>query len=91
MRAPLPHGPPLRPTSPLPPPPPTEALAEPELCYVLDGILFLYGIVLTILYCRLKFMTRRALQEKAKKPEEGIYTGLSTEHQETYEMLQHKA
>ncbi|NP_001092081.1 high affinity immunoglobulin epsilon receptor subunit gamma precursor [Gallus gallus] len=68
-----------------------EALAEPELCYVLDGILFLYGIVLTILYCRLKFMTRRALQEKAKKPEEGIYTGLSTEHQETYEMLQHKA
>uniref|UniRef100_A0A8V1ACB7 Fc fragment of IgE receptor Ig n=1 Tax=Gallus gallus TaxID=9031 RepID=A0A8V1ACB7_CHICK len=61
-----------------------EALAEPELCYVLDGILFLYGIVLTILYCRLKFMTRRALQEKAKK-------GLSTEHQETYEMLQHKA
>lgn len=39
----------------LPPPPlPTEALAEPELCYILDGILFLYGIVLTILYCHLK-------------------------------------
>ncbi|XP_009890376.1 PREDICTED: NADH dehydrogenase [ubiquinone] iron-sulfur protein 2, mitochondrial, partial [Charadrius vociferus] len=31
-----------------------KALMEPELCYVLDAILFLYGIVLTVLYCRLK-------------------------------------
>uniref|UniRef100_A0A671U790 Uncharacterized protein n=1 Tax=Sparus aurata TaxID=8175 RepID=A0A671U790_SPAAU len=30
------------------------ALAEPEICYVLDGILFLYGIILTALYCRIK-------------------------------------
>ncbi|XP_072214716.1 high affinity immunoglobulin epsilon receptor subunit gamma [Excalfactoria chinensis] len=67
-----------------------KALAEPELCYILDGILFLYGIALTVLYCRLKFVTRRVMQETDKKPEEGIYTGLSTEHQETYEMLQHK-
>ncbi|XP_052521035.1 high affinity immunoglobulin epsilon receptor subunit gamma [Tympanuchus pallidicinctus] len=70
--------------------PAAEALAEPELCYVLDGILFLYGIVLTILYCHLKIVTRRAVQEAPKKPDEGIYTGLSSEHQETYEMLQHK-
>uniref|UniRef100_A0A8B9I4H7 Fc receptor gamma-chain n=1 Tax=Anser brachyrhynchus TaxID=132585 RepID=A0A8B9I4H7_9AVES len=27
---------------------------EPELCYVLDAVLFLYGIALTVLYCRLK-------------------------------------
>uniref|UniRef100_A0A667XXX9 Uncharacterized protein n=1 Tax=Myripristis murdjan TaxID=586833 RepID=A0A667XXX9_9TELE len=26
----------------------------PQICYVLDGILFLYGVVLTALYCRLK-------------------------------------
>lgn len=32
----------------------TEALAEPEICYVLDGILFLYGIILTALYCKIK-------------------------------------
>uniref|UniRef100_A0A3B4AL74 Fc receptor, IgE, high affinity I, gamma polypeptide like n=1 Tax=Periophthalmus magnuspinnatus TaxID=409849 RepID=A0A3B4AL74_9GOBI len=25
-----------------------------QICYVLDGILFLYGLVLTTLYCRLK-------------------------------------
>uniref|UniRef100_A0A9L0J236 High affinity immunoglobulin epsilon receptor subunit gamma n=1 Tax=Equus asinus TaxID=9793 RepID=A0A9L0J236_EQUAS len=30
------------------------ALGEPQLCYILDAILFLYGIVLTLLYCRLK-------------------------------------
>lgn len=31
---------------------------EPQLCYILDAILFLYGIVLTVLYCRLKVSTR---------------------------------
>ncbi|KAJ0006324.1 hypothetical protein NQD34_013597, partial [Periophthalmus magnuspinnatus] len=30
------------------------SLHEPQICYVLDGILFLYGLVLTTLYCRLK-------------------------------------
>lgn len=30
------------------------ALSEPQICYVLDGILFLYGIILTALYCRIK-------------------------------------
>lgn len=36
------------------------ALAEPQLCYILDAILFLYGIVLTLLYCRLKLQVRKA-------------------------------
>uniref|UniRef100_A0A8C7LVQ6 Uncharacterized protein n=1 Tax=Oncorhynchus mykiss TaxID=8022 RepID=A0A8C7LVQ6_ONCMY len=30
------------------------ALGESQICYILDGILFLYGIILTVLYCRLK-------------------------------------
>uniref|UniRef100_A0A8D3ASE1 Uncharacterized protein n=1 Tax=Scophthalmus maximus TaxID=52904 RepID=A0A8D3ASE1_SCOMX len=30
------------------------AFAEPQICYLLDGILFLYGIILTALYCRIK-------------------------------------
>ncbi|KAH1179844.1 hypothetical protein KIL84_005894 [Mauremys mutica] len=37
-----------------------EALAEPELCYVLDAVLFTYGIILTVLYCRLKLQVRKA-------------------------------
>lgn len=55
----------------LPPPPlPTEALAEPELCYILDGILFLYGIVLTILYCHLKVSAgcRPHLEQSSEPP-----------------------
>ncbi|KAM9251843.1 high affinity immunoglobulin epsilon receptor subunit gamma [Cariama cristata] len=71
--------------------PAAEALAEPELCYVLDAILFLYGVVLTVLYCRLKFLTHRASQQRAsKEKEEAIYTGLSGEGQEMYETLQVK-
>ncbi|XP_010565172.1 high affinity immunoglobulin epsilon receptor subunit gamma isoform X2 [Haliaeetus albicilla] len=71
--------------------PETEALMEPELCYILDAILFLYGIVLTVLYCRLKFLAHRASRQGAvKEKEEAIYTGLSGEGQETYETLQIK-
>jgi len=25
-----------------------------DVCYILDGILIVYGVVLTVLYCRLK-------------------------------------
>lgn len=39
---------------PLGTPCPPAALGEPQLCYILDAILFLYGLVLTLLYCRLK-------------------------------------
>ncbi|XP_061524943.1 high affinity immunoglobulin epsilon receptor subunit gamma isoform X2 [Phycodurus eques] len=64
------------------------ALAEPEICYVLDGILFLYGIILTALYCRLKI---RAAKESAEGKangtqyaDEGIYTGLTPHAQDMY-------
>ncbi|KAM9624047.1 high affinity immunoglobulin epsilon receptor subunit gamma isoform 2-T3 [Morphnus guianensis] len=72
--------------------PAAEALMEPELCYILDAILFLYGIVLTVLYCRLKFLAHRASRQGAVKEqkEEAIYTGLSGEGQEMYETLQIK-
>ncbi|XP_059688386.1 high affinity immunoglobulin epsilon receptor subunit gamma [Gavia stellata] len=72
--------------------PAAEALMEPGFCYILDAILFLYGIVLTVLYCRLKFLAHRAAQQGAGKErkEEAIYTGLSGEGQEMYETLQIK-
>ncbi|XP_042257171.1 high affinity immunoglobulin epsilon receptor subunit gamma [Thunnus maccoyii] len=68
----------------------TEAsLREPEICYVLDGILFLYGIILTALYCRIKISNAR--EAAAVKPkqnvEEGIYTGLTPRAQDTYETI----
>ncbi|XP_045694376.1 high affinity immunoglobulin epsilon receptor subunit gamma [Phyllostomus hastatus] len=67
---------------------PAEALGEPQLCYILDAILFLYGIILTLLYCRLKIQVRKAATAYQKS--EGIYTGLSPRTQETYETLKHE-
>ncbi|XP_060922135.1 high affinity immunoglobulin epsilon receptor subunit gamma [Limanda limanda] len=64
------------------------SLPEPYICYVLDGILFLYGLILTALYCKIKF-TKQAGPEKAKAKnmEEGIYTGLTPRAQDTYETI----
>ncbi|XP_039997443.1 high affinity immunoglobulin epsilon receptor subunit gamma [Xiphias gladius] len=68
------------------------ALAEPEICYLLDGILFLYGIILTALYCRIKVHSAKAGAEAGNgKPkrngEEGIYMGLTPHAQDTYETI----
>lgn len=66
------------------------ALKEPEICYVLDAILLLYGVILTALYCRLKIQKIKAVQaqnDKPKKAEEGIYTGLTPHAPDTYETI----
>ncbi|TKS79459.1 High affinity immunoglobulin epsilon receptor subunit gamma Fc receptor gamma-chain [Collichthys lucidus] len=34
-----------------------EAIGDMGICYILDGILIVYGIILTILYCRLRGLT----------------------------------
>uniref|UniRef100_A0A8C9ZX13 Uncharacterized protein n=1 Tax=Sander lucioperca TaxID=283035 RepID=A0A8C9ZX13_SANLU len=31
-----------------------EAIGEMNVCFILDGILILYGVILTVLYCRLR-------------------------------------
>ncbi|KAJ8336435.1 hypothetical protein SKAU_G00376550 [Synaphobranchus kaupii] len=63
------------------------AFQDTGICYILDGILFVYGIVLTVLYCRLKIMSGKDLGPAQKKPEEGIYTGLTPHAQDTYETI----
>ncbi|XP_048212480.1 high affinity immunoglobulin epsilon receptor subunit gamma [Perognathus longimembris pacificus] len=65
------------------------ALGEPQLCYILDAILFLYGIVLTLLYCRLKIQVRKAAIASYEKSE-ALYTGLNTPTQDPYETLKHE-
>ncbi|XP_019718824.1 high affinity immunoglobulin epsilon receptor subunit gamma isoform X2 [Hippocampus comes] len=67
------------------------ALAEPEICYLLDGILFLYGIILTALYCRLKIRTAKEGKADGKQSaSEGIYTGLTPHVQDTYAIIDTK-
>uniref|UniRef100_A0A8C6UI43 High affinity immunoglobulin epsilon receptor subunit gamma n=1 Tax=Neogobius melanostomus TaxID=47308 RepID=A0A8C6UI43_9GOBI len=66
------------------------SLHEPEVCYILDGVLFLYGLMLTTLYCRLKITSIKNAQagKKQKKgaADEPIYTGL-TQPADTYETI----
>uniref|UniRef100_A0A8C4F8A3 T-cell surface glycoprotein CD3 zeta chain n=1 Tax=Dicentrarchus labrax TaxID=13489 RepID=A0A8C4F8A3_DICLA len=51
--------------------PPAEALAlyDPQLCYVLDGFLGLYGLIITGMFIREKFF-----RTKAKATDESIYS-----------------
>ncbi|KAF4117913.1 Fc receptor, IgE, high affinity I, gamma polypeptide like [Onychostoma macrolepis] len=56
------------------------------VCYILDGILIVYGIVLTVLYCRLKI---RSSKDKAfsEKREGDIYQDLGRRDVDTYDTL----
>uniref|UniRef100_A0A8C2F3R9 Fc fragment of IgE, high affinity I, receptor for; gamma polypeptide n=1 Tax=Cyprinus carpio TaxID=7962 RepID=A0A8C2F3R9_CYPCA len=36
------------------------SLKEPQICYILDAVLLIYGIVLTVLYCRMKMRSKQA-------------------------------
>ncbi|XP_018594085.1 high affinity immunoglobulin epsilon receptor subunit gamma [Scleropages formosus] len=64
-----------------------EASNHAAICYTLDGILFLYGIILTVLYCRLKISTRNSALSQKKDQGEGIYTGLTPHAQDTYDTI----
>ncbi|XP_012697255.2 high affinity immunoglobulin epsilon receptor subunit gamma [Clupea harengus] len=66
-----------------------DAISEPQICYILDSILFLYGLILTVLYCRLKWVQKNSSYPVKKQPE-GIYEGLSPHDQDTYETIQLK-
>ncbi|XP_077179016.1 high affinity immunoglobulin epsilon receptor subunit gamma isoform X2 [Paroedura picta] len=65
------------------------SLQEPQLCYILDGILFIYGIALTFLYCRLKILYRKkSKQEGIYEKVEGHYEGLNPHETDTYTPLE---
>uniref|UniRef100_A0A672R962 High affinity immunoglobulin epsilon receptor subunit gamma-like n=1 Tax=Sinocyclocheilus grahami TaxID=75366 RepID=A0A672R962_SINGR len=61
------------------------SLKEPQICYILDAVLFIYGIVLTVLYCRMK-----VLYIRKKDAGEGVYEGLKPHDQDTYETIKMK-
>ncbi|XP_053484849.1 high affinity immunoglobulin epsilon receptor subunit gamma [Ictalurus furcatus] len=65
------------------------AMDEANVCYILDAVLFIYGLVLTILYCRMKIQQELAKKQASAKKEasEGVYEGLSHRTQDTYEAI----
>ncbi|XP_039511036.1 high affinity immunoglobulin epsilon receptor subunit gamma [Pimephales promelas] len=66
-------------------------MGAPQICYILDAVLFVYGVVLTVLYCRMKMRSRQAEQLSGKKDAgEGVYEGLKPHDQDTYETIKMK-
>ncbi|XP_030015461.1 Fc receptor, IgE, high affinity I, gamma polypeptide like isoform X2 [Sphaeramia orbicularis] len=64
-------------------------IGDMNICYILDGVLILYGLILTALYCRLRITYRKStagLPEK-KPAEGGIYAGLTSRSADTYETI----
>ncbi|KAK6323241.1 hypothetical protein J4Q44_G00055800 [Coregonus suidteri] len=71
------------------------ALGEPQICYILGRHLVLCtGIILTVLYCRIKYFTQMApvTGTGTAKPnaDESIYTGLTRHATDTYETIGQK-
>nr|XP_043899639.1 Fc receptor, IgE, high affinity I, gamma polypeptide like [Solea senegalensis] len=65
-----------------------------SICFILDGILILYGIILTVLYCRLRVRqtvpqssNQQPAEQPEKKPTEGLYAGLYAPTNDTYETI----
>ncbi|NP_001192233.1 T-cell surface glycoprotein CD3 zeta chain isoform 2 precursor [Rattus norvegicus] len=62
-------------------------LLDPKLCYMLDGILFIYGVIVTALYLRAKFSRsadaaaylqdpNQLYNQRRRNPQEGVYNAL---------------
>ncbi|XP_056246503.1 Fc receptor, IgE, high affinity I, gamma polypeptide like [Seriola aureovittata] len=57
------------------------------ICYILDGILIFYGIILTVLYCRLRMHSATKPPAEKQPAEGGIYAGLYSPSNDTYETI----
>uniref|UniRef100_A0A3P8YWF3 High affinity immunoglobulin epsilon receptor subunit gamma n=1 Tax=Esox lucius TaxID=8010 RepID=A0A3P8YWF3_ESOLU len=68
------------------------ALAEPQICYILDGILFVYGIILTVLYCRIKMSPGNGRGAGTGNAGVSLFLsqGLTPRAQDTYETIGQK-
>nr|AOS59234.1 CD3z [Cloning vector pCDH-EF1a-mIgk-MCS-myc-CD3z-IRES-copGFP] len=58
----------------------------PKLCYLLDGILFIYGVILTALFLRVKF-SRSADAPAYQQGQNQLYNELNLGRREEYDVL----
>ncbi|KAM4729137.1 Fc receptor, IgE, high affinity I, gamma polypeptide like [Anableps anableps] len=68
----------------------SEPAGDMNVCYILDGVLILYGIILTVLYCRLRMRPygKTPASHSEKQPADGgIYAGLTAHSTDTYETI----
>nr|AOS59241.1 CD8a-CD3z [Cloning vector pCDH-EF1a-GlucSP-MCS-myc-CD8aWT-CD3z-IRES-copGFP] len=64
----------------------TRGLDVPKLCYLLDGILFIYGVILTALFLRVKF-SRSADAPAYQQGQNQLYNELNLGRREEYDVL----
>ncbi|KAB0363087.1 hypothetical protein FD755_002251, partial [Muntiacus reevesi] len=61
-------------------------LLDPKLCYLLDGILFIYGVIVTALFLRAKF-SRSADVPAYQQGQNPVYNELNVGRREEYAVL----
>uniref|UniRef100_A0A8B9WXU6 T-cell surface glycoprotein CD3 zeta chain n=1 Tax=Bos mutus grunniens TaxID=30521 RepID=A0A8B9WXU6_BOSMU len=61
-------------------------LLDPKLCYLLDGILFIYGVIVTALFLRAKF-SRSANAPAYQQGQNPVYNELNVGRREEYAVL----
>ncbi|KAM5203268.1 T-cell surface glycoprotein CD3 zeta chain isoform 2-T2 [Hipposideros larvatus] len=61
-------------------------LLDPKLCYLLDGILFIYGVIVTALFLRAKFSRSEDAPTHQQGPNQ-VYNELNLGRREEYDVL----
>uniref|UniRef100_A0A8C0U1M0 T-cell surface glycoprotein CD3 zeta chain n=1 Tax=Cyanistes caeruleus TaxID=156563 RepID=A0A8C0U1M0_CYACU len=60
-------------------------LTDPRLCYVLDGFLFIYAVVMTALFVKAKLS--QASEPQLRPGQDDVYNKLSRSHRDDYDVL----
>ncbi|KAM7178777.1 T-cell surface glycoprotein CD3 zeta chain isoform 2-T2 [Macrochelys suwanniensis] len=64
---------------------PVPGLTDPRLCYILDGILFIYAVIITALFLKAKFS--KAPEAQALQGQNDVYNKLSRTTRDEYDVL----
>ncbi|XP_053827162.1 T-cell surface glycoprotein CD3 zeta chain [Vidua macroura] len=60
-------------------------LTDPRLCYMLDGFLFIYAVVMTALFVKAKLS--QASEPQLRPGQDDVYNKLSRTHRDDYDVL----
>ncbi|KAM9565893.1 T-cell surface glycoprotein CD3 zeta chain isoform 1-T1 [Guaruba guarouba] len=64
---------------------PVLGLTDPRLCYLLDGFLFIYAVVITALFVKAKLS--QASEHQLQPGQDDVYNKLSRGHRDEYDVL----
>uniref|UniRef100_A0A3B3U6Z9 Fc receptor, IgE, high affinity I, gamma polypeptide like n=1 Tax=Poecilia latipinna TaxID=48699 RepID=A0A3B3U6Z9_9TELE len=64
-----------------------QAAGDMNVCYILDGVLILYGIILTVLYCRLRVRPIKNNKAFVEFFSVCVLQGLTSRTTDTYETI----